>query len=175
MWILYKLCICKLSYDKWSFKHAYSFHKTKRWLFKFHSTLFHFRVHWNANIVSSTFPHQYLRRGTKLWKFSSIDQMLFTLCIYEELQPVLCDLKQNQSRMRHSSGHFFFYKPLYKKLLIQQLCFITMVRLRNIHKKFSTFHMAIVMNMFNSKINKQLFEHCWHHLNLLGRTLQPLY
>lgn len=167
MWILYKLCICKLSYDKWSFKHAYSFRKTKGWLFKFHSTLFHFHIHWNANIVSSTFPHQYLRRGTKLWKFSSIDQMLFTLCIYDRrVATCFMRFKKNQSRMRHCSGHFFFYKPLYKKLLIQQLCFITMVRLRNIHKKFSTFHMAIVMNMFNSKINKQLFEHCWHHLNL---------
>lgn len=108
MLILYKLCICKLSYDKWSFKHAYSFHETKGWLFKFRSSLFHFHVYWNANIVS-TFPHQYLRRGNELWMFSSIDQMLLRS---EFMYPVpTCFMrfeKKSQSRMRHCSGHFFF-------------------------------------------------------------------
>lgn len=43
--------------------------------------------------------------------------MLFTLCIYEELQPVLCGLKKNQSRMRHSSGHFFFLQTFIQENL----------------------------------------------------------
>lgn len=167
MLILYKLCICKLSYDKWSFKHAYSFHKTKRWLFKFRSSLFHFHVYWNANIVS-TFPHQYLRRGNELWMFSSIDQMLLRS---EFMYPVPTCFMRFEKKVSHECAIvvvIFFLQPLYKTLLIKQLCFITMVSLRNIYKKFSTFHTAIVMNIFNPKINKQLFSY------MLGRTLQPL-
>lgn len=55
MWILYKLCICKLLYDKWLFKYVYSFYKIKGWLFKFYLMLFYFCVYWNVNIVSIFF------------------------------------------------------------------------------------------------------------------------